>query len=56
VETLEVLSDPDLTAALPSSLEDLSHGRLLAHESAKKHLGVRRMRPRKLLRQRRLTR
>lgn len=32
IETLEVLSEPDLVAALRSSIEDIEHGRLLSHD------------------------
>jgi antitoxin YefM len=39
IETLEVLSDPDATAALRSSLEDIRKGRLVSHEAARKRLG-----------------
>lgn len=39
LETLEVLSDPDTTAALQSSLEDIRKGRLVGHEAARKRLG-----------------
>ncbi|MGH7332345.1 MAG: type II toxin-antitoxin system Phd/YefM family antitoxin [Candidatus Rokuibacteriota bacterium] len=40
IETLEVLSDPEMTAALRNSLEDLKQGRLFTHEEARKRLGV----------------
>jgi len=40
IETLEVLSDPEMTAALRNSLDDLKQGRLLPHEEAQKRLGV----------------
>jgi PHD/YefM family antitoxin component YafN of YafNO toxin-antitoxin module len=39
LETLEVLSDPETTAALQSSLEDIRKGRLVGHEAARKRLG-----------------
>jgi antitoxin YefM len=39
IETLDVLSDPDTTAALRSSLEDIRKGRLVSHEAARKRLG-----------------
>jgi PHD/YefM family antitoxin component YafN of YafNO toxin-antitoxin module len=38
IETLEVLSDPEATAALRSSLEDIRKGRLISHEAARKRL------------------
>lgn len=40
IETLEVLSDPDMVSALRESLEDLEHGRLVSNAEAKKRLGV----------------
>jgi antitoxin YefM len=40
VETLDVLSDPEMAAALRESLEDLTHGRLVSHEEAGKRLGA----------------
>ncbi len=40
VETLDVLSDPEMGSALRESLEDLKHGRLVSNEEAKKRLGV----------------
>jgi len=40
VETLEVLSDPDMVSMLRESLEDLKHGRLVSNEEAKARLGV----------------
>ncbi len=40
VETLDVLSDPEMASALRESLEDLKRGRLVGHEEAKKRLGV----------------
>lgn len=40
IETLDVLSDPEMTTALRDSLEDLKHGRLLTHKEARKRLGV----------------
>ncbi len=40
VETLDVLSDPEMVSALRESLEDLKHGRLLSNEETKKRLGV----------------
>jgi antitoxin YefM len=39
IETLEVLGDPEATAALRSSLEDIRKGRLVSHEAALKRLG-----------------
>lgn len=38
IETLEVLSDPEMTAALRASLEDMRKGRLVSHEVARKRL------------------
>ena len=40
VETLEVLSDPDTTAALRASVEDIRRGRLVPHEIARRRLGA----------------
>jgi len=40
VETLEVLSDPDTTAALRASVEDIRRGRLVTHEAARRRLGA----------------
>ncbi len=40
IETLDVLSDPDMANALRDSLEDIKHGRLVSHEEARKRLGV----------------
>ncbi len=40
VETLDVLSDPEMVSALRESIEDLKHGRLVSNEEAKKRLGV----------------
>jgi prevent-host-death family protein len=40
VETLDVLSDPELATALRDSIEDLRRGRLVSHEEAGKRLGV----------------
>lgn len=40
VETLEVLGDPEMTAALRDSLEDVKKGRLISHKEARKRLGV----------------
>lgn len=39
IETLEVLGDPEATAALRSSLEDIRKGRLVSHEAARKRIG-----------------
>jgi antitoxin YefM len=39
IETLEVLGDPETTAALRESLEDIRKGRLVSHEAARKRLG-----------------
>jgi prevent-host-death family protein len=38
IETLEVLGDPEATAALRSSLEDIRKGRLVSHEVARKRM------------------
>ena len=38
IETLEVLGDPEATAALRSSLEDIRKGRLVSHEVALKRI------------------
>ena len=38
IETLEVLGDPQATAALRSSLEDIRKGRLVSHEVALKRI------------------
>ncbi len=38
IEALDVLSDPDTTAALRSSLEDIRKGRLVSHGAARKRL------------------
>lgn len=40
IETLEVLSDPEMVSAVRRSLEDIKRGRLLSHEEARKRLGV----------------
>lgn len=40
VETLEVLSDPEMLLELRRSLDDLKHGRLIGNEEAKKRLKV----------------
>lgn len=39
VETLEVLSEPALVAALRESIEDIERGRLLNHEEVGTRLG-----------------
>lgn len=39
VETLDVLSEPELVAALRESLEDIERGRLLNHEEVGARLG-----------------
>jgi len=39
VETLDVLSEPDLVAALRESIEDIERGRLLNHEEVGARLG-----------------
>ena len=38
IETLEVLGDPEATAALRSSLEDIRKGRLVGHDVALKRI------------------
>jgi len=38
VETLDVLSDPEMVLALRESIEDLKHGRLVSNAEAKKRL------------------
>jgi PHD/YefM family antitoxin component YafN of YafNO toxin-antitoxin module len=40
VETLEILGDPEMVTALRESLEDLTRGRVVGNEEAKKRLGV----------------
>jgi PHD/YefM family antitoxin component YafN of YafNO toxin-antitoxin module len=40
IETLEVLSEPDLVAALRESIEDIERGRLLSHEEVGARLGL----------------
>ena len=40
VETLEVLSDPEMVTAVRASLEDLKRGRVLSHAEARRRLGV----------------
>jgi prevent-host-death family protein len=40
VETLEILGDPEMVAALRDSLEDLKRGRVVTHAEAKKRLRV----------------
>jgi len=39
VETLDVLSDPEMVLALRESIEDLKHGRRVSNAEAKKRLG-----------------
>ena len=39
VETLEVLSDPEMVLALREGIDDLKHGRLVSNAEAKKRLG-----------------
>ncbi|HAM55170.1 MAG: hypothetical protein A2X51_09690 [Candidatus Rokubacteria bacterium GWC2_70_24] len=39
VETLDVLSEPELVAALRESIEDIERGRLLNHEEVGARLG-----------------
>ena len=38
VETLDVLSEPEMVLALRASIEDLKHGRLTSNAEAKKRL------------------
>jgi PHD/YefM family antitoxin component YafN of YafNO toxin-antitoxin module len=40
IETLDVLSDPDMVSTLRDSLEDLKRGRLVGNKEAKTRLGV----------------
>ena len=40
VETLDVLSDPEMVSALRESLEDRKRERLYNHAEAKRRLGV----------------
>ncbi len=40
VETLEILGDPTMVAALRESLDDLEHGRVIRNAEAKKRLRV----------------
>lgn len=40
VESLEVLSDPEMANALRESLEDIKRGRVMTHQEARKRLGV----------------
>ena len=40
VETLEVLSEPELMAELRESIEDIERGRLLSHEEVGARLGL----------------
>jgi PHD/YefM family antitoxin component YafN of YafNO toxin-antitoxin module len=40
IETLDVLSDPDMVSTLRDSLEDLKRGRLVSNKEAKTRLGV----------------
>jgi len=40
VETLDVLSDPDMVSTLRDSLEDLKRGRLVSNKEARTRLGV----------------
>lgn len=40
VETLDVLSDPDMVSTLRDSLEDLKRGRLVGNKEAKTRLGA----------------
>lgn len=40
VETLDILGDPEMVAALRASLDDLERGRVVRNVEAKKRLGV----------------
>lgn len=40
IETLEVLGDPETTAALRASLEDIRKGRLISHEVGRRKEGA----------------
>jgi prevent-host-death family protein len=40
VETLEVLSEPDLVSALRASIEDVKAGRMVSHEELGARLGL----------------
>ena len=40
IETLDVLSDPELVIALRESIEDIERGRLLSHEEVGARLGL----------------
>lgn len=40
VETLDVLSEPDLVSALRASIEDVKAGRLVSHEELGARLGL----------------
>jgi prevent-host-death family protein len=40
IETLEVLSEPDLVAALRASIKDIERGRLLSHKEVGGRLGL----------------
>ena len=40
IETLDVLSNPEMAAALRGGLEDLRRRRLVSHTEAKKRLGI----------------
>ena len=40
IETLEVLSEPDLVVALRASVEDIERGRLPSHEEVGARLGL----------------
>jgi len=40
IETLDVLSDPEMVSALRASIEDLKHARLVSNKEAKKRLGI----------------
>jgi PHD/YefM family antitoxin component YafN of YafNO toxin-antitoxin module len=40
VETLDVLSDPDMVSSLRESVDDVKHGRLVSNEEARHRLGA----------------
>jgi antitoxin YefM len=40
IETLDVLSDPQMVASLRDSIDDIEHGRLLSHAEVGHRLGL----------------
>ena len=40
VESLEVLSDPEMANALRESVQDIKRGRVVTHQEARKRLGI----------------